>query len=399
MSTITCKENPVFFTRRFSFAQILAMAYQVQPLPPTCELETRAVLRQVTAAARELSLLRGKLGIIPNENILINTLALQEAKDSSAVENIITTHDELYKAQLFEDYVQNAAAKEVSRYAEALKQGFALVRQQKIITNSTILTIQRILEQNEAGYRKVPGTSLVNQQTGETVYTPPQHPQDIEDLMQNLVAFLNDDTLSDLDPLIKMAVLHHQFESIHPFYDGNGRTGRILNILYLVQQGLLDLPVLYLSRYIIQRKADYYRFLQQVRDTGEWEGWLLYLLKGIEETARDTVVLIEGMRDLMQQYKNRLRSNLPRIYSQDLLNNLFKHPYTKIEFIQTELGVSRPTATNYLEALVAQGMVRKVKLGKSNYYINEPLYALLRDGMRPDATAAPIITQHEPGVK
>lgn len=324
---------------------------------------------------------------------------LQEAKDSSAVENIITTHDELYKAQLFEDYVQNAAAKEVSRYAEALKQGFALVRKQKIITNGTILAMQRILEQNEAGYRKVPGTSLVNQQTGETVYTPPQHPQEIEDLMQNLVAFINDDTLSDLDPLIKMAVVHHQFESIHPFYDGNGRTGRILNILYLVQQGLLDLPVLYLSRYIIQRKSDYYRFLQQVRDTGQWEGWLLYLLKGIEETACDTVVLIQAIRDLMQLYKNRLRSNLPRIYSQDLLNNLFKHPYTKIEFIQTELGVSRPTATNYLEALVAQSMVSNVKLGKSNYYINEPLYALLRDGFRPDATAAPIVTQHEPDRK
>jgi Fic family protein len=164
--------------------------------------------------------------------------------------------------------VQNAAAKEVSRYADALKQGFGLVRTQKVITNSTILTIQRILEQNDAGYRKVPGTSLVNQQTGETVYTPPQHPQEIEDLMQNLVAFINDDTLTNLDPLIKMAVMHHQFESIHPFYDGNGRTGRILNILYLVQQELLDLPVLYLSRYIIQHKADYYRLLQRVRDTG-----------------------------------------------------------------------------------------------------------------------------------
>ena len=289
------------------------MVYQVHPLPPTAELETRAVLRQVTAAARELSLLRGKLGIIPNEHILINTLALQEAKDSSAVENIITTHDELYKAQLFEDYVHNAAAKEVSRYAEALKQGFALVRKQMIITNGTILTIQRILEQNEAGYRKMPGTSLVNQQTGETVYTPPQHPQQIEDLMQNLVAFLNDETLSDLDPLIKMAVLHHQFESIHPFYDGNGGTGRILNILYLVQQGLLDLPVLYLSRYFIHRKADYYRLLQQVRDTGAWEEWLLYVLKGIEETTRDTVVLIEGIRDLMQQYKPPAQQPAPHL--------------------------------------------------------------------------------------
>lgn len=369
------------------------MGFKVQNLPPAVDLETKAVLKQLAVSRSELALLNGRSATIPNETILINTLSLQEARDSSAIENIITTHDELYKAQLFGELFTNATAKEVSRYAEALKQGFERVRSQKIITNATILTVQRLLEGNEAGYREVPGTALVNEQTGETVYTPPQTRGEIEAHMENLVAFLNDDSLSDLDPLLKMALIHHQFETIHPFYDGNGRTGRILNILYLVQQRLLDLPVLYLSRYLIATKADYYRLLQSVRDTGEWEPWLLYMLKGVEQTARQTVVLIEGIRRLMQDYKQRLRSGLPKIYSQDLLNNLFRHPYTKIEFVMGELGVSRPTATAYLEALVTAGFLQKLRLGKSNYYMNNPLFALLREGAGPVQKTEPIVTQ------
>lgn len=375
------------------------MAFQLKPLPPEADLETKPVLKQLAAAHRELALLNGRSATIPNESILINTLALQEARDSSAIENIITTHDELYKAQLFADYFTNAAAKEVSRYAEALKQGFDLVRRQKLITNNTILTIQRLLEGNEAGYRQVPGTTLVNQQTGETVYTPPQNAQEIRVHMDNLVAFINNEAMSDLDPLVKMALMHHQFETVHPFYDGNGRTGRILNILYLVQQGLLELPVLYLSRYLIATKADYYRLLQSVRDTGAWEPWLLYMLKGVETTARQTVLLIEGIRKLMHDYKQRMRSGLPKIYSQDLLNNLFRHPYTKIEFVIAELQVSRPTATAYLEALVDAGMLQKLRLGKSNYYMNTPLFALLREGAGPEGQAEPVVTQHGSGEK
>jgi len=371
------------------------MAFQLKMLPPLTDLETKPVLKQLAIARAELAMLNGRSATIPNETILINTLSLQEARDSSAIENIVTTHDELYKAQLFTDYFNNAAAKEVSLYAEALKQGFALVRRQKLITNSTVLTVQRLLEGNEAGYRQVPGTALVNEQTGETVYTPPQSRKEIEAGMDNLVAFMNDDTLSDLDPLVKMAVMHHQFETIHPFYDGNGRTGRILNILYLVQQGLLDLPVLYLSRYLIATKADYYHLLQSVRDNGNWEPWLLYMLKGVEVTAKQTVVLIEGIRRLMQDYKQQLRTGLPKIYSQDLLNNLFRHPYTKIEFVMNELQVSRPTATAYLESLVAAGMLQKFKLGKSNYYMNNGLYNLLREGAGPISKAEPIVTQHE----
>jgi Fic family protein len=370
-----------------------AKGFVVNNLPPATDLETKAVLKQLAVSRSELALLNGRSATIPNESILINTLALQEARDSSAIENIITTHDELYKAQLFGDLFTNAAAKEVSRYAESLKQGFEKVRSQKIISNSTILSVQRLLEGNDAGYREVPGTALVNEQTGETVYTPPQTRGEIEALMNNLVAFINDDALCDLDPLLKMALIHHQFETIHPFYDGNGRTGRILNILYLVQQGLLDLPVLYLSRYLIATKADYYRLLQSVRDTGQWEPWILYMLKGVEQTSRQTVVLIEGIRQLMQQYKQRMRTELPKIYSQDLLNNLFRHPYTKIEFVIAELQVSRPTATAYLEALVKVGLLQKLKMAKSNYYINTPLFALFREGSGGAQKAVPIITQ------
>ncbi len=354
------------------------MKYDIQLLPPNADLETKPILKRLASAHRYLAELKGTSATIPNESILINTLALQEAKDSSAVENIITTHDELYKAQMFEDLPLNASAKEVSRYADALKHGFSLVRKQKLITQNHILTIQKILEQNDAGYRKVPGTSLINEATGETVYTPPQDHATILRLMDNVAAFINDDTISDLDPLTKMALLHFQFETIHPFYDGNGRTGRILNILYLVQQGLLDLPILYLSRFIIHRKADYYRLLQEVRDKTNWEGWVLYMLEGVEQTAKETIGIIADIRELMQDYKHRIRKELPKIYSQDLLNNIFKHPYTKIEFVMEELQVSRITATRYLDLLAEKGFMKKQKIWKTNFYINEPLYKLFK---------------------
>lgn len=371
------------------------MKFKIELLPPSSEIETKAVLKQLSAAHRYLALLNGRCTSIPNESILINTLALQEAKESSAIENIITTHDELYKAQLFEAYFSNASAKEVSRYAEALKQGFSIVRREKLITNKTVLEIQRHLEQNDAGYRRLPGTALKNDRTGETVYTPPQDYDAIKDLMANLVEFMNRDNMSDADPLVKMAILHHQFETIHPFYDGNGRTGRILNVLYLVKEDLLSLPILYLSRYIIQHKADYYRLLQQVREDGNWEPWILYILKGVEETAKQTLHMIEGIKKIMQEYKNRIRTELPKIYSQDLLNNLFKHPYTKIEFMEQDLNVRRKTAAKYLMQLVESGFLEKVKIGTSNFYINQPLYLLFKEGVTVVQATEPIKTVTE----
>ena len=348
-------------------------------LPPETELESRAVLKKLAPAHRYLAELKGMAATIPNEHILINTLALQEAKDSSEIENVITTQDDLYKANLFADYIKNPAAKEVNRYASALKLGFEQVRRDRLITVNRIIEIHCVLEQNDAGIRTQGGTVLKNEMSGETVYTPPQTHEEIVRLMGNLEQYINDDALSDVDPLVKMAVIHHQFESIHPFYDGNGRTGRIINILYLVAKGLLDIPVLYLSRYIIRTKDDYYRLLQDVRDTGDWEPWLIYLLEGVEQTARQTIWIIARIKEIMQDYKHRIRAELPRIYSQDLLNNLFRHPYTKIEWLQQDLGVSRLTATKYLEHLTERGFIEKHKIGRYNYYVNRPLMDVFVD--------------------
>lgn len=347
------------------------------PLPNIDKLETRAVLKKAATAHRYLAELKGVAASIPNEAILINTLGLQEAKDSSAIENIVTTHDELFKANLFAEGAAKPAAKEVQNYAIALRYGFNTVRQQKLIRLKDILDIQEEIEKNRAGLRRLPGTQLKNMHTGEVVYTPPQRADEIETLVNNLVSYINDDELCSADPLVKMAIIHHQFESIHPFYDGNGRTGRIINILYLVAKDLLDLPVLYLSRYFIRNKAEYYRQLQAVRETGDWEPWLLYMLQGVAETAQTTIALVQNIKQLMQNCKNRLREQLPKIYRQELLNNLFNHPYTKIEFVMDELSVSRITATKYLEQLVDHQFVQKEKIGRGNYYINRPLYELL----------------------
>lgn len=345
------------------------------PLEHLEHWETRTVLKKAAEAHRYLAELKGVGSTIPNEQILINTLTLQEARHSSEIENIITTQDDLYRAAA-DDASVSPETKEVQDYAAALRAGFRSVRKSRLIRLNDILLIQETLEKNRAGLRKLPGTALKNQATGEVVYEPPQSARDIEDLMTNLSAYINDDDLCDADPLVKMAIIHHQFESIHPFYDGNGRTGRIINILYLVAKDLLDLPVLYLSRYLIQTKADYYRELQAVRDTGNWEPWLLYMLDGVTQTAQQTVALIGQIRELMQHTKHRMRSECPKIYRQELLNNLFRHPYTKIEFVMEELSVSRITATKYLNELVSIGLLDKTKAGRSNFYINSPLMAL-----------------------
>lgn len=347
------------------------------PLEQLARFETRSVLKKTAEAHRYLAELKGVAATIPNEAILINTLTLQEAKDSSEIENIVTTHDELYKANLFAEAISNPAAKEVQDYAFALKEGFKVARSRRLIRLHDILAVQQHLEHNKAGLRKLPGTELKNTATGEVVYTPPQDAGEIERLMDNLVAYINDDDLCDADALVKMAIIHHQFESIHPFYDGNGRTGRILNILYLVAKGLLDLPVLYLSRYMIRNKGEYYAQLQAVRETGDWEPWLLYMLEGVLQTAQATIELIQQIRTLMHQYKHRMREELPRIYRQELLNNLFNHPYTKIEFVMNDLGVTRITATRYLDLLVEHDFLHKEKIGRANYYINQPLCAVL----------------------
>lgn len=350
--------------------------WKLEELPPQKDLETRKILKSLPKAHAALAELKGIALSIPNQNILVNTLSLQEAKDSSAIENIITTHDELYKSELNLKVIKTLEAKEVQNYIAALKLGFTLVSEREILTSNMIMEIQRMLEKNRAGFRKLPGTALKNSSTGETVYTPPQDFTIINKLMSNLEKFINNPELSDYDPLVKMALIHFQFESIHPFYDGNGRTGRIINILYLILEKLLDLPILYLSSYIIRNKPDYYRLLQKVRDTNDWEEWILFMIKGVEETSLDTIILILKIQVMMMKTKHQLRDNY-KFYSQDLLNNLFKHPYTKIEFVVKDLEVSRVTAANYLNKLAKDNLLLKKKIGTGNYYINQPLFGLL----------------------
>jgi Fic family protein len=239
--------------------------------------------------------------------------------------------------------------------------------------------------------RKLPGTALKDG-GGRTVYTPPQDPAEIVALMGSLESFINTPELFPADPLIKMALIHHQFESIHPFYDGNGRTGRIVNVLYLVKEGLLDIPVLYLSSHIVRTKPDYYRLLQSVREQDQWEAWVLYMLAGVEATAVQAIATINAIKAALFDYKHRIRSGY-KFYSQDLINNLFTHPYTKIEFVQRDLGVTRVTATKYLDALAEGGLVRKQKMGRSNYYVNLALSAVLQPPVPTPAQAAPARTE------
>lgn len=354
--------------------------YKIPSLPLPYDLETKAVLKQVNLANKKLAELKGVAQTIPNEVILLSTLTLQEAKDSSAVENIVTTQDDLYKADLdLKQSIISASAKEVLNYREAIIHGFNIVREHRMLTTNNIKDIQAYLEHNSAGFRSVPGTTLMRND-GTVVYTPPE-PDMINAQMENLESFINDDSLSDQDPLIKMAIIHHQFESIHPFYDGNGRTGRIINILYLVISGLLDLPILYLSRYITHNKGEYYRLIQAIRDAGEnnakqWEDWILFMLKGVEKTAEETIRLVKGIGELMNKYKNILRPIFGNRYKHELLNNLFFHPYTKIEFVERDMMVLRKTATKYLNMIVNTGLLHKVKIGKTNYYINTALVEL-----------------------
>jgi len=336
--------------------------------------ETAEILKRLASASRQLAELKGVAASIPRQEILINTLGMQEAKDSSAVENIVTTHDELFRDDAFPEAMGSPAAKEVLRYRQALWVGYTAVRESGLLTNRDILRIQAELERNSAGFRRLPGTTLKDA-AGRVIYTPPE-PDQVPELMRELERFINDDGIFDADPLIKMALIHHQFETIHPFYDANGRTGRIINVLYLVKQGLLETPVLYLSRQIVRTKAEYYRLLQAVRDEDAWEEWVLYMLAAVEQTARETISTIGAIKSALMDYKHRIRARY-KFYSQDLINNLFNHPYTKIQFVERDLRVSRITATKYLDLLADGGFLLKRRVGRSNYYINVALHQIL----------------------
>ncbi len=354
----------------------MKMSAQLHPLPPKNFQESYAILKKLALANRQLAELKGIATSIPNQTILINTLALQEAKFSSEIENIITSQDAMYKQQVFGDVIFDSAAKEVGLYSDALRYGFDLVRKQHMLSLNHVEEIHLRMMPASQGLRKLPGTVLKNPATNEIVYTPPQDYKEVRSLMENLMDYINMPDMDNIDPLIKMAIIHYQFESIHPFYDGNGRVGRIINVLYLVLSDLLNLPILYMSRYIIRNKNEYYRLLRKLPETNDWEPWILYMLDAVEQTSKETIILVKAIRDLMQDYKHRIREQLPNLYSQDLINNLFKHPYTKIEFLMRDLDCQRKTAAKYLNVLTEHGFLRKARLGRSNYYINIPLFNL-----------------------
>ena len=366
---------------------MLRSTYKIMPLPPDLELETPRVLKALNVAHRHLAELKGRAASIPNQGILIDTLSLQEAQASSEIENIVTTQDELYDIGSKTLGQLSPEQKEVARYREALRFGFdQLGEKQGLITNNSIIGMFQILKQSTGEFRNTPGTSLKNDATGEVIYVPPQSLSEIWPLMTDLERFVNVHESSSLDPIIKMALVHHQFESIHPFPDGNGRIGRIINVLFLCQQTLLDIPILYLSRHITRHKSDYYRLLQHVRNTGEWEEWLIFMVDAVAATSAETIQLITGVKALMSDYKTKMRESHKSIYSQDLLNNIFRHPYTRIEYVVDECQVGRQTAARYLDRLAADGLLHKHKKGLNNYYVNLPLVELLAGSGPPQAS-------------
>lgn len=340
------------------------------------DLKTSRILESLNKASRALAELKGFASSIPNQHILINAITINEAKDSSAIENIVTTHDSIYKV-LTQSGFKEAAAKEVVDYRSAIWHGYEIINEKGFISTNILVEIQAMIEPNKTGIRKTPGTNLVNSITGKVIYTPPQQESEIRDLLKNLEDYINnfDD---DIDPLIKMALIHYQFESIHPFYDGNGRTGRILNVLYLVLNKLIDSPILYLSNYINKNKSDYYKLFNEFRENNNYEDWIIYILKGIEETSKNTIELIKQIQSEMESFKEEFMVKLPKIYSDELLYSLFFKVYTRINYIEDRCGVTRQTATNYLNQLNDAGLLEYEKVGRESIYKNTRLIELLR---------------------
>lgn len=346
------------------------------PLPPKVNLLTPSIFKKTIEAHRALAELKGFASLLPDQNILINSLVLKEAKDSSEVENIITTHDELYKAFSIKGNVLNPALKEILNYREAVWMGFNLIEERGFITTREIIQIQEVLEKNNAGIRTQAGTALRNARTGDVVYTPPFGPDIIRKKLHNLEVFINTDE-DGLDPLIKMALMHYQFEAIHPFYDGNGRTGRILNVLYLIFKGLLDQPILYLSNYIIRNKSAYYEGLGKIRQENKWEEWVLYILDAVEKTAISTIKTIDEINKFYEESSMRIKTELPQIYSHELMQIIFNQPYTKAAFLVDKKIVARQQAAVYLKKLEAFGLLESKKVGREMLYLNRGLLNIL----------------------
>ncbi len=339
-------------------------------------METTAVLKKAIRAGRALAELKGLGPAIPNQAILVNSLVLQEARASSEIENVLTTNDALFKAFSSANADTDPQTKEVLRYREAVWSSYNRLKKRPLLTTNLFTDIVKILKGHEGGIRRTPGTRILNSKTGETVYTPPEGEETIRGKLKDLERYIH--APSGVDPLIRMALIHYQFEAIHPFADGNGRTGRIINVLFLLQQGLLELPVLYLSRYIIRTKGDYYRLLRNVTEKQQWGPWIEYVLEGLEETAISTRRRILAIRDLMDETLRRAKSKLPdRMTSKEIIETLFHQPYTKVQFL-VEAGIAgRQTAAEYLRAFEEAGILKSTKLGKENLFLNVRLFKLL----------------------
>ena len=339
-------------------------------------LKTPRILEALNEASRSLAELKGFAKSLPNQHILINAITINEAKDSSEIENIVTTHDSIYKV-LTESGYKDESAKEVVDYRSAIWRGYEIIKEKGFISTNILVELQGMIEHNKAGIRKNPGTKLVNSKTGEVIYIPPQEEKEIRDLLKNLEDYINNSD-DENDPLIKMALIHYQFESIHPFYDGNGRTGRILNILYLVLNNLLDSPILYLSNYINKNKTEYYKLFTEFRENNNYEDWIIYILKGIEETSQKTILLIKQLQLMIEAYQEEFKTLLPKIYSDELLDSIFYEVYTRIPYIEKRCNITRQTAATHLNSLVNVGMLEYEKIGRESIYKNTILIDLLQ---------------------
>ena len=345
-------------------------------LPPKGEIETKATLKKAISAGRALAELKGLGETIPNQAILLNSIILQEAKASSEIENIVTTHDALFRAFSAKTGQIDPATKEVLRYREALWEGFNSLRERPLLSTNLFIRIVQTIRANSAGIRNTPGTKVANAATGEVVFTPPEGEDVIRNKLKNLENYIHGE--DPVDPLIKLALIHYQFETIHPFTDGNGRTGRILNILFLTSNQLLELPVLYLSKYIIEQKSDYYSLLRGVTEHQEWESWILYMLDAVEQTALLTRDKILAIRALLMETLEVTREKLPsRVYSKDLIELLFHQPYTKGQFLVDAGIAKRQAAADYLKELEGIGVLKVYRMGRENLYLNTKLYEIL----------------------
>lgn len=347
-------------------------------LPPKAELENSKILKKAIGANKALAELKGMAKTIPNQTILINTLPLQEARTSSEIENVLTTNDQLFEAFASKTRESDPQTKEVLRYKEALWEGYNKLNEKNLLTTNLFIRIFQKIKETTAEVRNTPGTKITTT-SGEVIYTPPEGENVIREKLFNLEEYINNND-EKTDPLIRLAVIHYQFEAIHPFTDGNGRTGRIINILYLLHQKLLELPVIYLSRYIIENKDDYYQLLRLVTEKSEWTPWISYILDGVLFTAEATVNKIIEIKTLLDKTLIDLKQKLSgRIYSKELIELLFTQPYCKVEFVVNAGIAKRQTAAGYLKEIEKTGLLKSKKVGKEMLYLNLPLFELLKN--------------------